>query len=256
MSPTALLIETLDELIEIVQGVQADLEPVAMGWAAPFLERLADELRSLAPPGTPVTVAALYVDPRGPYASMPGVDCWDASRDARTYPGPFPVVAHPPCARWCKLAKFCEARHGLKVGADGGVFESALGAVRRWGGVLEHPAWSLAWPRYELTPPPSKGGWLRTMEGEWVASVAQSSYGHAARKQTWLLLVGAEPPTDTRWERPKGEKTLTHLAQRHTGNFNNTGRGHGDRMSKKQTHITPLPFAEFLVSLARSVRAA
>jgi hypothetical protein len=28
------------------------------------------------------TVAALYIDPRGPYPIMPGVDCWDEARDS------------------------------------------------------------------------------------------------------------------------------------------------------------------------------
>lgn len=28
------------------------------------------------------TVAALYVDPRGPYFAMPGVDPWDKARNA------------------------------------------------------------------------------------------------------------------------------------------------------------------------------
>ena len=106
------------------------------------------------------TVAALYVDLDGPYPTIPGVECWDESRDARTYPGPHPVVAHPPCARWCKMAKFVESEHGHKVGDDGGTFAAALAATRKWGGVLEHPAWSLAWPRFGLVNPPSFG-WAR-----------------------------------------------------------------------------------------------
>lgn len=44
-------------------------------------------------------VAALYVEPNGIYFGLPNVDPWDIYRDARTYPGPWPVVAHPPCKR-------------------------------------------------------------------------------------------------------------------------------------------------------------
>ena len=50
------------------------------------------------------TVAALYVESDGPYAGLDGVDVWDEARDARTYAGPYPVVAHPPCARWSVAA--------------------------------------------------------------------------------------------------------------------------------------------------------
>lgn len=33
-------------------------------------------------------VAALYVDTRGPYSGLAGVECWGVDQDARTYAGP------------------------------------------------------------------------------------------------------------------------------------------------------------------------
>lgn len=202
-------------------------------------------------------VAALFVDPFGAYLECAGVDMWDESRDAMLYNGPHPVVAHPPCARWCKMAKMIAKRFPgraeKQVGADGGVFASALASVRRWGGVLEHPAWSLAWPAFGLAQPDKAGGWSRSGEG-WVCWVAQSAYGHAAQKNTWLYMCGAEPPIDTIFDKPKGSKKLTHFAQRHTGDFNDTSRGHESRMSGKETHLTPPAFAAHLVTIARSCR--
>lgn len=83
-------------------------------------------------------IAALFVDPRGCYSKIPDIDLWDEKRDARLYVGHWPVVAHPPCSRWCRLAGLVEARWGHKKGDDGGCFASALASVRKWGGVLEH----------------------------------------------------------------------------------------------------------------------
>lgn len=77
-------------------------------------------------------IAALYIDPRGPYPKMQGVECWDEKRDARLYAGPWPVVAHPPCERWGRWA-------GERLGDDGGCFAAALGAVRTWGGRARAP---------------------------------------------------------------------------------------------------------------------
>ena len=38
------------------------------------------------------SVAALFIDPLGPYPGLLGTDaCWDAARDARTYDGSDPV---------------------------------------------------------------------------------------------------------------------------------------------------------------------
>ena len=47
----------------------------------------------------------------GAYAGLPGVQLWDEARDARTYAGPWPVVAHPPCQTWCKMAPVNQARY-------------------------------------------------------------------------------------------------------------------------------------------------
>src|SRR5277367_3011192 len=48
-------------------------------------------------------IAALFVEPGGPYFAMPDVDPWGVDRDARTYAGPGPIVAHPPCGPWGAL---------------------------------------------------------------------------------------------------------------------------------------------------------
>ena len=42
------------------------------------------------------TVAALFVSESGPYINRSNIDAWTISRDARTYPGPLPVIAHHP----------------------------------------------------------------------------------------------------------------------------------------------------------------
>src|ERR1700733_1933369 len=109
-------------------------------------------------------IAALYVETNGCYFGLPDVDPWDEARDARRYAGPWSVVAHPPCSRWCRLAPIVEARWGHKRGEGGGTFAAALAAVRRFGGVLEHPAWSMAWTAYGL-PRPASFGWTQDLFG-------------------------------------------------------------------------------------------
>ena len=121
-------------------------------------------------------IAALYVDPRGCYSGLEGVDLWDEKRDARLYAGPHPVVAHPPCSTWCQMAAVNQARYGHAIGSDGGCFAAALDSVRTWGGVLEHPAYSYAWPRFGLRRPHKPGGWLPTRS----ASSSPSSGGAPA----------------------------------------------------------------------------
>lgn len=194
------------------------------------------------------TVAALYVDAHGPYPQLAGVDCWDESRDARLYDGPHPVVAHPPCGRWCAMARMNERRLGAKVGDDGGCFASALAAVRRFGGVLEHPAFSLAWATFDLAYPP-KFGWQRRTDGTWVCEVRQSAYEHKSRKPTWLYYVGGDvAPASPDWRDIPG----THYVG---GGVNSHNNGK-PRLQKKEAIHSPPAFAEFLVKLARASELA
>lgn len=163
-------------------------------------------------------VAALYVESDGCYVGLPGVDVWDEARDARNYEGPLPVVAHPPCARWSVLWPLVKAAWGLEPGEDGGCFEHALWAVRTFGGVLEHPALSLAWKRYNL-PRPSPGGWTTSLfDPGYSTEVSQAAYGHRARKRTWLYYVGPEPAA-LRWHEPRVAAKVSGFKHLPTGGY-------------------------------------
>lgn len=140
------------------------------------------------------TVAALYVEPNGVYAGLPGVELWDEARDARLYAGPWPVVAHPPCARWSRLAGFTQFRFGLKRGDDGGCFKAALHAIRTYGGVLEHPAYSDAWRAFHLPRPTVREGWTLDLDGGASCYVEQGRFGLPVKKATWLYAYRVELP--------------------------------------------------------------
>jgi hypothetical protein len=190
-------------------------------------------------------IAALYVEKNGCYFGMPDVDPWDKDRDARTYPGPWPVVAHPPCDRWCQMAPVNQARYGHRVGDDGGCFASALASVRSWGGVLEHPALSLAWSAFDL-PRPSYGGWTRAFCGGWVAHVDQRNYGHRATKGTWLYAYNCDLPS-LQWGRgPAPEAWIS--ADRPRAVLAAMGIA---QLSKKEAKATPEKFRNILIGMAK-----
>lgn len=140
-------------------------------------------------------IAALFVEPAGPYFGIPDVVPWDQGWDARRYPGPHPVIAHPPCERW---GRYWHGGPSVAVrrikGDDGGCFAAALACVRRWGGVLEHPEASAAWDHFGLARPPRSGGWIKADAWGWTCCVEQGHYGHRARKATWLYAVGTALP--------------------------------------------------------------
>jgi hypothetical protein len=204
-------------------------------------------------------IAALYVAKNGCYYGLPDVDPWPEERDARLYAGPWPVVAHPPCSRWCRLAGLVEARWGHTKGDDGGTFAAALASVRTWGGVLEHPAFSAAFAAHGLTAP--AGAWQRSIDGGWVCHVEQWHYGHAAKKATWLYYFGSAAPPSMRWGRTP-DNASPALVERWSsrpralvswcGNHTKAGDVR-ERLGKKAAAATPLAFRDLLLSIARSV---
>lgn len=140
-------------------------------------------------------IAALFVETNGGYYGLPGVEPWNEERDARTYAGPHPVVAHPPCQRWGRFWHGSTRKpHQFKLGDDGGCFASALVSVKLWGGVLEHPADSHAWRAHGLKAPPREGGWHKADDDGHTCYVEQGHYGHVSRKGTWLYASGIPLP--------------------------------------------------------------
>ena len=198
-------------------------------------------------------IAALYVQTNGCYFDLEGVDPWDEGRDARTYDGPHRVIAHPPCKRWGRYWSGGPSAHGrFEKGDDGGCFASALAAVRRWGGVIEHPEASHAWWMHGLNKPPKYGGWVNAdLMGGWTCCVEQGHYGHPARKATWLYAFRAELPT-LMWGASAARQRLDdgfHTAEERR---RATRTGVCQRLSKRQRAATPEPFRDALLAMVRA----
>ncbi len=184
-------------------------------------------------------VAALYTDVRrGPYAHMTGVDAWGLPRDARDYVGPHPVIAHPPCGWWGNFAWNCQQPESWRECGP-----RAVEQVQKWGGVLEHPAYSRLFKHCNL-PRPGDPPFFR----RWTLQVDQCWFGHKARKRTWLYIVGVDPRDvviPEEWKARKATHAMgTSLAKGRTLPC----------LPKSQRHLTPPAFAEWLAGIARMCR--
>lgn len=184
-------------------------------------------------------VAALYVDARGAYPKL--VEHWyDEARDARTYAGPWPVVAHPPCGPWSRLRHL----HGRPEEREIGIL--AVEQVRKFGGVLEQPEGSRLWkhcglPMTSVDSPDS-----------YALAVEQVSWGHVARKRTWLWLVGIDRALAIAGLRSGGVPTHWVSGGRNCQTGGSVPPGI-KVCSAQQRRRTPAAFAEWLLSLAQQV---
>lgn len=206
-------------------------------------------------------IAALYVEPKGCYTGLAGVDPWDEARDARFYRGPHPVVAHPPCPRWGKMWFGQPLTVKLKgerklLGDDDGCFPRALWAVRTFGGVLEHPWQSQAWPYFGLTVPDRRGGWIKADNyGGFTCCVEQRPYGHHARKPTMLYVVGTDRP-ELVWGKTEAQldpEVVARMGEKRARRLGEVGSKGGGTNSHGRNY-TPIPFRDLLISIAETAR--
>jgi hypothetical protein len=183
-------------------------------------------------------VAVLFARRGSNYKALPGVDVWDAERDARKWPGGSPIVAHPPCRSWSVLKHFAKPREGERDLAPWAVEQ-----VRRWGGVLEHPKGSAPWEHCKL-PAPGK----RDEFGGWTKPVLQMWWGHRAEKPTMLYIVGVEPRDLPAYPLALGEAPRVL--------FNKRGLragmpGFRTECTREEREHTPPAMADWLVAVAR-----
>jgi|SRR3569623_998223 len=171
------------------------------------------------------SVAVLFAHRHSPYKAFDSADVYDEDRDALTFPGGLPVVAHPPCRGWGRLRHF--SKHD-KAETDLAIF--AVEQVRRCGGVLEHPAHSRLWPAAGLPAPGN-----RDTFGGFTFCVDQSWFGHRAPKRTFFYLVA------------DGLVTLPPLPF-HLG----MASGRVELMGRAEREKTPVPLCKWLLDLAKS----
>lgn len=186
-------------------------------------------------------VAVLFARADSVYKTLPGCDVWDIERDARRWPGGAPVVAHPPCRLWAKLRQFATAADPQ---AERQLAIDAAAHVRKFGGVLEHPAESTLWAHRGMPTP----GRAPDRFGGWAAEIRQCDWGHKAEKLTWLYIVGCHPD-DLPPLPARSEPTGVIKPQRGVPRTLKI-------VTKAEREHTPPALAEWLVELARRCRVA
>jgi hypothetical protein len=180
---------------------------------------------------SPTRVAVLCASKNSIYNAIPGVVVYDQDRDAFSFPGGMPVVAHPPCRAWSAYT-----RHQAKPTPT----EKELGlwcavTLLQCGGVLEQPAHSHLFEEAGLPKPGHRCGTLFTI------AVWQAWWGYPTRKATWLCfnLVDIDTIRPPLLLHPDG----------------------GDRrafqlMSRQQRSATSPDFARWLVDIAKTATSS
>ena len=167
-----------------------------------------------------------------------GCDTYDASRNATTWPGGKPVIAHPPCRSWSRLKAFSRPVPGEREAAIWVVDQ-----IRQHGGVLEHPSFSSLWEAADMPLPGTRDAY-----NGWTLPIAQFWLGHKCMKMTWLYIVGCEPADIPAIPLTLGDAPYV------VGN-SKTSTQKRPEISKADRERTPEPFALWLIDLVQRIAA-
>ena len=175
------------------------------------------------------TVSILCASRVSVYHDLPGVDVFDADRDARNFAGDTPVVAHPPCRAWSVYTS--HQAHPAPGEPELGIW--CAEQVVACGGILEQPAHSRLFAAAGLPLPGEP-----ERDGLWSTECWQSWFGYPMKKATWLMFARIS-------------------RERIQFPFRLHARGRDRRrqqvMSKNQRAATNRTMAEWLVDAARCV---
>ena len=164
------------------------------------------------------------------------------------------MVAHPPGARWGRSWGGNPTQQPrLVLGDDEGCFAAALDAMRRHGGVLEHPEASPAWTGLR-TPhaTESRRVVVTAWQGEWTCCVEKDTTGTAP----------ARPQGGTPWAArclaPAGEERSGQSRRLETTPQPKRWRAIKmeacQRLSHRERNATPEPFRDLLIAMAGTVK--
>lgn len=177
-------------------------------------------------------ITALFVRYDSIYKRL-GIDCYDRERNALTWRGGGPVICHPPCRSWGQLTQFAKPEPGEKWLAVWSIIQ-----IRRWGGVLEHPRTSRLWKKYLPMPGTTD------MYGGYTINIDQFWFGHKAKKNTLLYIVGCPrqdlPPIPLRFD------AIEHVVSSST-----SGK---KEISKADRERTPERLAIWLIEVAKKCK--
>lgn len=193
-------------------------------------------------------VAVLFARRDSIYKSFNDLDVFDFERNALNFTGGAPVIAHPPCRAWGELSHLAKPRQGEKELAF-----FAVDAVRKNGGVLEHPKKSKLWVEIGINAPGQKDA-----AGGWVLPISQHWFGHRAEKKTYLYIVGIEPGQLPIMPMVLGGSThvITQPGRKANGiRLKKGDKGWRPEVTKAEREHTPKELAAWLVDVARTIEA-
>ena len=200
-------------------------------------------------------INALFVETNGVYFNLPSVEAWDIKRNAFNCKNGAPAIAHPPCKRW---GRYWQGGPSVEVprilGDDDCCFAYSLWYVRSFGGIIEHPEASYAWPYYGLKKPPKSGNWIEVDNyGGMGCCVEQGHYGHKARKATWLY-VNKVKPIELTWGKAEGKMKVEDSPRSKEAALKmraKKDRNPIKRLSAYERLATPIEFRDLLLKMIK-----